>query len=63
MPRHDKSWYTNKQERDAEKIEEGYENKDVSEGEAEPRARATVSKQTGSRATKKAAETRKRRAR
>jgi hypothetical protein len=61
MPRHDKSRYTNKQERDAEKhIEEAYEQKGVSDEKAERRA-ATVNRQAGG--AKKAAETRKRRGR
>ena len=47
MPRGDKSKYTDKQERMAEHIEEGYEKKGVSEKEAERRAWATVNKQTG----------------
>ena len=47
MPRGDKSKYTDKQERMAEHIEEGYERKGVSEGEAERRAWATVNRQTG----------------
>lgn len=47
MPRGDKSKYTDKQERMAEHIEEGYEKKGVSEDEAERRAWATVNKQTG----------------
>ena len=47
MPRGDKSKYTDKQERMAEHIEEGYEEKGVSEKEAERRAWATVNKQTG----------------
>lgn len=47
MPRGDKSKYTDKQERMAEHIEEGYEKKGVSEEEAERRAWATVNKQTG----------------
>ncbi len=87
MPRGDKSKYTEKQERMAEHIEEGYEKRGVSGEEAERRAWATVNKQTGggnkpggsgrgkadtsrgsmshaerSRAAKKAAQTRKRRA-
>ena len=54
MPRGDKSAYTDKQKRKAEHIEEGYENRGVSEGEAERRAWATVNamdrggKKTGS---------------
>jgi plasmid stabilization system protein ParE len=45
MPRGDKSKYTDKQKRQAEHIEEGYEKKGVSEDEAEKRAWATVNKQ------------------
>lgn len=44
MPRGDKSKYTNKQQRQAEHIEEGYKKKGVSEDEAEKRAWATVNK-------------------
>src|SRR3954469_13740485 len=44
MPRGDKSSYTDKQKRTAEHIEEGYEDRGVSEGEAERRAWATVNK-------------------
>jgi plasmid stabilization system protein ParE len=47
MPRGDKSKYTDKQKRQAEHIEEGYEKKGVSEDEAEKRAWATVNKQDG----------------
>jgi plasmid stabilization system protein ParE len=47
MPRGEKSKYTDKQERMAEHIEEGYEEKGVSKEEAERRAWATVNKQTG----------------
>jgi hypothetical protein len=47
MPRGDKSKYTNKQKRQAEHIEEGYESRGVPEKEAERRAWATVNKQTG----------------
>ena len=47
MPRGDKSSYTSKQKRQAEHIEEGYEKRGVSEGEAERRAWATVNKMTG----------------
>ena len=47
MPRGDKSSYTQKQKRQAEHIEKGYEKKGVSEGEAERRAWATVNKTTG----------------
>lgn len=42
MPRGDKSKYTDKQKRMAEHIEEGYEDRGVSEEEAERRAWATV---------------------
>jgi plasmid stabilization system protein ParE len=41
------SKYTNKQERKADHIAEGYEKKGVSEKEAESRAWATVNKQDG----------------
>jgi plasmid stabilization system protein ParE len=44
MPRGDKSSYTDKQKRQAEHIEEGYEERGVSEKEAERRAWATVNK-------------------
>ena len=47
MSRGDKSSYTQKQKRQAEHIEEGYEKKGVSEEEAEKRAWATVNKQDG----------------
>lgn len=47
MPQGDKSKYTDKQERKAEHIAEGYEDKGVSEKEAERRAWATVNKQDG----------------
>ncbi len=47
MPRGDKSKYTGKQKRQAEKIEEVYEKRGVSEDEAERRAWATVNKMTG----------------
>jgi plasmid stabilization system protein ParE len=47
MPRGDKSAYTDKQKRQAENIEEGYEHRGVPEGEAERRAWATVNKETG----------------
>jgi hypothetical protein len=46
MPRGDKSSYTSKQKRMARHIEEGYEDRGVSEGEAERRAWATVNKET-----------------
>ena len=42
MPRGDKSRYTDKQKRQAEHIEEGYEERGVSEEEAARRAWATV---------------------
>jgi plasmid stabilization system protein ParE len=45
MPRGDKSSYTDKQKRQAEHIEEGYEKRGVPEREAERRAWATVNKQ------------------
>ena len=45
MPRGDKSSYTDKQKRQAEHIEEGYEHRGVPEREAERRAWATVNKQ------------------
>jgi plasmid stabilization system protein ParE len=47
MPRGDKSKYSEKQKRQAEHIEEGYESRGVSEGEAERRAWATVNAMTG----------------
>lgn len=47
MARGDKSKYTDKQKRQAEHIEEGYESRGVSEKEAERRAWATVNKETG----------------
>jgi hypothetical protein len=46
MPRGDKSSYTDKQKRQAEHIEEGYESRGVGEKEAERRAWATVNKET-----------------
>ena len=46
MPRGDKSSYTNKQQRQAEHIEKGYEKRGTSEKEAERRAWATVNKET-----------------
>jgi hypothetical protein len=45
MPRGGKSSYTEKQKRQAEHIEEGYEHRGVPEKEAERRAWATVNKQ------------------
>lgn len=47
MPRGDKSSYTDKQKRQAEHIEEGYEGRGVPEDEAERRAWATVNKISG----------------
>ena len=47
MPKGDKSSYTDKQKRQAEHIEEGYEKRGVGEKEAERRAWATVNKETG----------------
>jgi plasmid stabilization system protein ParE len=47
MPRGDKSSYTDKQKRQAEHIEESYEERGLPENEAERRAWATVNKQTG----------------
>lgn len=47
MPRGDKSKYTDKQERKADYIAEGYEKRGVSEKEAERRAWATVNKESG----------------
>src|SRR5690606_18577095 len=47
MPRGDKSKYTDKQERKADHIAEGYEKRGVSEKEAERRAWATVNKDDG----------------
>ena len=46
MPRGDKSSYTDKQKRQAEHIEEGYEHRGVAKKEAERRAWATVNKIT-----------------
>lgn len=47
MPRGSKSKYTNKQERQVEHIEEGYENRGVGKKESKARAWATVNKMTG----------------
>ena len=44
MPQGDKSKYTSKQQRKAEHIEEGYEERGVPKKEAERRAWATVNK-------------------
>ena len=46
MPRGDKSAYTDKQKRQAEHIEEGYEGRGVGKDEAERRAWATVNAET-----------------
>jgi plasmid stabilization system protein ParE len=47
MPRGSKSSYSNKQKRQAEHIEKGYEKSGVSKKTAEARAWATVNKTTG----------------
>ena len=47
MPRGDKSACTDKQKRQAEHIEEGYEHRGVPKDEAESRAWATVNKMSG----------------
>jgi plasmid stabilization system protein ParE len=47
MPRGDKSKYSDKQKRQAEHIEEGYEKRGTSVSEAKGRAWATVNKMTG----------------
>jgi plasmid stabilization system protein ParE len=47
MPRGDKSAYTDKQKRQAEHIEEGYEDRGTPKKEAERRAWATVNAETG----------------
>jgi len=47
MPRGDKSSYTDKQKREAEHIEQGYEDRGVPKREAEGRAWATVNKESG----------------
>ncbi len=47
MPQGDKSKYTDKQKRQAEHIEEGYEEKGLPADEAQARAWATVNKQDG----------------
>ena len=47
MPRGDKSSYTGKQKRQAEHIEESYEERGVGKTEAERRAWATVNKESG----------------
>jgi hypothetical protein len=47
MPRGDKSSYSNKQKRQAEHIEKGYERRGVSKKTAKARAWATVNKSSG----------------
>ena len=47
MPRGDKRKYTDKQKRQAEHIEEGYEHRGVRPKEAKRRAWATVNRMTG----------------
>lgn len=47
MAKGSKSSYTNKQKRQAEHIEEGYEKRGLSKKSAESRAWATVNKETG----------------
>ena len=47
MPRGSKAKYSEKQKRQARDIEKGYEQRGVSEGEAERRAWATVNKMYG----------------
>jgi plasmid stabilization system protein ParE len=47
VPQGDKSTYTDKQKRQAEHIEEGYEKRGVPEKEAERRAWATENKISG----------------
>jgi plasmid stabilization system protein ParE len=47
MPRGDKSAYTDKQKRQAEHIEDSYEERGASKKEAESRAWATVNKESG----------------
>ncbi|APW39996.1 plasmid stabilization protein [Rhodoferax koreense] len=47
MPQGDKSAYTDKQKRQAEHIEQGYEKRGTPKAEAERRAWATVNKETG----------------
>ncbi len=47
MPRGDKSAYSNKQKRQAEHIEEGYEKRGVPKKEAQRRAWATENKMSG----------------
>lgn len=47
MPRGDKDAYTDKQKRQAEHIEDSYEERGVSKKKAEARAWATVNKESG----------------
>lgn len=47
MPTGDKSKYTDKQKRQADHIADSYEDRGVSEDEAERRAWATVNKESG----------------
>jgi len=47
MPRGSKEKYTDKQKREAEHIEEGYEKRGVPDSESKRRAWATVNKMTG----------------
>jgi hypothetical protein len=47
MARGDKSAYTDKQKRQAEHIEEGYEKRGIGDKESERRAWATVNRPTG----------------
>lgn len=47
MPRGDKSTYTDKQKRQAEHIEQGYEDRGLPQEEAQSRAWATVNKESG----------------
>ena len=47
MPRGDKGAYTDKQKRQAEHIEDSYEEQGISSKEAEKRAWATVNKESG----------------
>jgi plasmid stabilization system protein ParE len=47
MPRGDKSMYTDKQERRADHVADGYEKRGVSDKEAERRAWATINKEDG----------------
>lgn len=55
MPRGSKAAYSSKQKRKARHIEEGYEERGLSEKEAERRAWATVNKQDGGAKKKKSA--------